>query len=270
MLSKRTAFVEARESLLTEITESLRSDERFVAAWLAGGYGRGEQIWTSDLDIHVVVADANSEILCAMPWPSGGRTTPERLKLFQQFGTPAIIYDAHGNNQLGGSFTHIVYQESAQNVDWMLTPQQKAHVLPDTLLLFDKVGLATAPAEEPETQEEQSERASMHVSFFWMIASANVMNLLAGDLCEFHMLLIFLEEALREVRAALRGDQARYVSHTHSRVYATCEEQATALRSLCDEMEKLMPAVVELGGYLPPEPRAMVEKRLELLTIASD
>jgi hypothetical protein len=33
-----------------------------------------------------------------------------------------------------------------------------------------------------------------------------------------------------------------------------------------DEMEKLMPVVVELGGYLPPEPRAVVEKRLELLT----
>ncbi|MEO9027327.1 MAG: hypothetical protein ABI413_00775 [Ktedonobacteraceae bacterium] len=266
MSSQRVAFVQARESLLAEITESLRNGERFVAAWLAGSFGRGQQSWQSDLDLHVVVAEAYSEVLCAMPWRAGGRTTPERLALFQHFGTPAIIYDSHGNNQLGGTFTHIVYQESAQNVDWMLTPQQQAHVLPETLLLFDKVGLPAAPAEELETREEQCERASMHVSFFWMIASANIMNLLAGDVGEFHMLLLWMEDNLHELRAALRGEQARWISNTHSRVYATREEQIAALRHLCDEMEALMPAVVELGGYLPPNPRAMVEMRLALFT----
>lgn len=261
----RTAYTQARERLLAEITESLRSDERFVAAWLAGSIGRGEGSWQSDLDLHVVVADEYSEALCAMPWPSGARTTPERLQLLQQFGTPAIIYDAHGNNQLGGTFTYVVYQESAQNVDWMLTPYHQAHLLPETLLLFDKVGLPAAPAEEPETKEEQSERASLHVGFFWMIACANIKNLLAGDLCKFHMLLLWLEDNLLEVRAALRGEQARYISRKHSRVYATQEEQIAALRRLCDEMEALMPAVVDLGGYVPPAPRAMVEMRLELL-----
>lgn len=261
----RTTFVQSRERLLAEITESLRNDERCVAAWLAGSIGRGEGSWQSDLDLHVVVADEYSEAFCATPWPAGARTTPERLQLFQQFGTPAIIYDAHGNNQLGGTFTHVVYQESVQNVDWMLTPHHQAHLLPETLLLFDKVGLPTAPAEKPETQEEQSERASMHVGFFWMIASANVMNLLAGDLIEFHMLLLWLEGNLHELRAALRGEQARYISHTHSRIYTTQEEQVAALRRLCDEMEDLMPEVVDLGGYLPPAPRAMVEMRLDLL-----
>lgn len=265
MSSKRAAFLQAREDLLAKITESLRNDERFVAAWLAGSIGRGEGSWQSDLDLHVVVADEYSEALCAMPWPAGARTTPERLQLFQRFGTPAIIYDAHGNNQHGGTFTHVVYQKSAQNVDWMLTPQHQAHLLPETLLLFDKVGLPAAPAEEPETKEEQSERASLHVGFFWMIASANVMNLLAGDLGEFHMLLLWLEDNLHEVRAALRGEQARYISHTNSRVYATQDEQVAALRRLCDEMEALMPAVVDLGGYVPPATRAMVEMRLELL-----
>lgn len=266
MSSQRTAFVQARENLLAAITQRLRNDERFVAAWLAGSIGRGEGSWHSDLDLHVVVAEEYGKELCATPWHGGARTTPERLALFQQFGTPVIIYDAHGNNQLGGSFTHIVYQESAQNVDWMLTPQSQAHILPGTLLLFDKVGLPAAPAEEQETREEQSERASMHVGFFWMIASANVMNLVAGDLGEFHMLLLWLEGSLHEVRAALRGEQARYISHTHSQVYATREAQVAALRHLCDEMEQLMPAVEKMGGYLPANPRSMIEKRLELLT----
>lgn len=61
MSSKQTAFVQERERLLAEITEYLRNDERFVAAWLAGSYGRGEQTWQSDLDIHVVVAEG---LLC--------------------------------------------------------------------------------------------------------------------------------------------------------------------------------------------------------------
>ncbi|GHO51341.1 hypothetical protein KSX_95040 [Ktedonospora formicarum] len=90
--------MQARERLLAEITESLHNDERFVAAWLAGSYGRGEQTWLSDLDLHVVIAEAYSETLCATPWPYGAGTTEERLALFQQFGTPSLLFEAHSNN----------------------------------------------------------------------------------------------------------------------------------------------------------------------------
>ena len=123
MPEARRRYVQAREVLLTYITETLERDERIVAAWLAGSYGRGEQKWSSDLDLHVVVAHDYSELLCAQPWSVGARTTPERLALFKQFGEPAIIYDAHANNLIGGTFTYVLYQESAINVDWMLIPQ---------------------------------------------------------------------------------------------------------------------------------------------------
>ncbi|MGH2479962.1 MAG: nucleotidyltransferase domain-containing protein, partial [Ktedonobacteraceae bacterium] len=136
MSSKRITFVQERERLLVEITESLRKDERFVAAWLAGSYGRGEQTWQSDLDIHVVVVEEHSGVLCATPWPSGARTTPERLALFSQFGTPAIIFDAHSNNLMGGTFTYVAYQEAGHNVDWMLIPQAKAYQEHPCRLLF--------------------------------------------------------------------------------------------------------------------------------------
>jgi hypothetical protein len=99
MSNNREQYTAARDVLLTEITAFLKNDPRFLAAWLAGSFGRGEQTWLSDLDLHVVIAEAYSEILCATPWPSGGRTTPERLALFQQFGTPTIIFEAHSNNQ---------------------------------------------------------------------------------------------------------------------------------------------------------------------------
>jgi hypothetical protein len=37
------------------------------------------------------------------------------------------------------------------------------------------------------------------------------------------------------------------------------------LRSLCDEMESLMPHVIALGGYATASPRSVIEKRLALL-----
>src|SRR5947207_172790 len=101
MSSHREQYTAARDTLLTEIPAFLKDDPRFVAAWLAGSFGRGEQTWMSDLDIHVVVAEEHSESLCATPWMGGARTTAERLELFQHFGTPTIIFDAHSNNQLG-------------------------------------------------------------------------------------------------------------------------------------------------------------------------
>jgi len=265
MVSKRAAFAQKREQMLTTLTEMLRNDERFVAAWLAGSYGRGEQTVGSDLDLHVVVADAYSEVLCAKPWEAGAKTTPERLALFSQIEAPSFAGDVHQNNQLGGTFTYVAYLESALNVDWMLTPQHAAHQLPDTRMLFDKVGLTAAPPAEPETLEERAERASSQVGWFWLDACENARNLLAGNLCEFHEMYTWMVNHVREVRAALRGEQVRWISNTHSRVYATREEQVAALRALCDEMEMLMPEVVRLGGYVPKNPRVVVEKRLALL-----
>jgi hypothetical protein len=266
MSPQREAYTWARETLLEHIVTTLKKDERFVAAWLAGSFGRGEQTWMSDLDIHVVVADAYSEQLCATPWPFGAKTTEERLALFEQFGTPAIVYDAHSNNQLGGTFTFVLYQESAQNIDWMLIPQEKAYQERPSLMLFDKIGIPEPSTPEPESHEQRIERVSMNVGFFWMIACSNVKNLLASDLIEFHMLLLWLEENIREVQAALRGGRTTYVSHSHSQIYTTQEDQVAALRQLCDEMEALMPQVIKLGGYVPSSPRSMVEKRLALLS----
>ncbi|GHO72391.1 hypothetical protein KSD_01620 [Ktedonobacter sp. SOSP1-85] len=142
--------------------------------------------------------------------------------LFEQFGTPTILFEAHSNNQLGGTFTYVLYKESAHNIDWMLIPQKIAHYEPQALLLFDKVGLPEPPKEEQVSQEELMKNASDSVGFFWMIAAANVKNLLYGDLCEFHLGLLRLENSIHEVRSALQGKRPPYISHTHSLVYATC------------------------------------------------
>lgn len=262
MSSNREQYVAARDTLLAEITAFLKDDPRFLAAWLAGSFGRGEQTWLSDLDIHIVVAEAASETLCATPRSGGGSTTPERLALFQHFGTPTIIFEAHSKNQIGGTFTHVVYGESAQNIDWMLIPQHKAHQEPPSVVLFDKVGIPEAPDPEPLTREKAVDTISDTVSFFWMIASAAAKEI-EGDIIHFHILLLWLRDAIRKVNYALEFKVPPFKRNWPEVCY-TLATRAAALRQLCDEMEQLVPVVVAFGASVPTEPRIVVEKRLAL------
>src|SRR5260221_12299735 len=115
------------------------------------------------------------------PWLEGAKTTEERLALFQQFGTPGIIFERNNHaNQIGGILTNVVYQETAQSVDWMLIAQAKAHLEHSSLLLFDKVGLPEPPTLGPESFEQRIERASTNVGFFWIIACGSARALIAG------------------------------------------------------------------------------------------
>lgn len=265
MSIEQMKYVQARTLLLEQITATLQGDERFVAAWLAGSFGRGEETWLSDLDLHVVVSDVASVSLCATPWQVGAKTTEERLALFKQFGTPGIIFERKNHTDQGvGILTNVVYQESAQSVDWMLIPQAEASREHASLLLFDKVGIPQLPAPEPESLEQRIERASTQVGFFWIIACGSARALAAGRLLLFASYLLELEGAIRQVKAALRGEHAAYTKHTDLRMPFTHEQRVTTVRHLCDEMEQLMPRVVQLGGYVPASPRTLVEMRLAL------
>lgn len=266
MSMERMKYVQARATLLEKITTTLQGDERFVAAWLAGSFGRGKETWLSDLDLHVIVSEAASPVLCATPWRTGARTTEERLAVFSQFGTPGLIFERTEHaNQLNGVLTNVVYQESSQNVDWMLIPQAKAYREPETLLLFDKVGLPGPPLSEPESPEQRLERVSTQAGFFWIIACGSARALTAGRMLLFFAYLLELENAIREVKAALRGEIATYTKHSDLQLATTHERRVAMLRGLCDEMERLMPQLVQMGGYVPESPRDIVEKRLALV-----
>ncbi|HEX8034308.1 MAG TPA: nucleotidyltransferase domain-containing protein [Ktedonobacterales bacterium] len=271
MASRRAAYIQARTELLERITRMLREDERIVAAWLSGSFGRGEETWLSDLDLHVIVSDAFSTSLCTAPWNEAAKTTPERLALFSQFGTPGLIYERlqHASYD-GGILTNVVYQESGQSVDWLLIPQAIAHRESPSLLLFDKVGLPEPPSPEPERPEERVERLSRQVGFFWIIACGSARALAGSKLALFASYLIDLEQALQGVKATLRGDPVPFVKSTDRKMAVTQEACAAILRDLCDEMEGLMPQVVQLGGYVPASPRAVVEMRLALATDERD
>src|SRR5512143_811598 len=94
-----------RDELLARIIHALSNDERFVAAWLTGSFGRNDADALSDLDLTLVVSDAYSGNLCKRNEQVSSQTTAERLDLFSQFGTPAIIHENNHNAPEGGTFT---------------------------------------------------------------------------------------------------------------------------------------------------------------------
>ena len=98
-----------------------------------------------------------------------------------------------------------------------------------------------------------------------MIAASSVKNLLQDDPVQFHLMMRWLENSLREVRAALRGEQAPFTKASRIQLLVKQEEQIAVLRAVCDEMETLIPQVIESGGYVSSSPRSAVELRLALL-----
>src|SRR5690349_10340969 len=103
----------SRLTLLSDIIAGLSSDERFIAAWLTGSFGRDAADALSDLDLNVVVARQFVDVLCARPHEVGAGTTKERLALISRFGKPAVIHENHHNAPRGGTFTYVLYTESA-------------------------------------------------------------------------------------------------------------------------------------------------------------
>jgi hypothetical protein len=166
----------AREQLLKHITETLIQDERFVAAWLTGSYGRGEADAVSDLDLNIIVKDEHATDLCSRPQMVQAGTIPTRLALISQFGQPTLIHENHYNAPGNGSFTFVLYSENAVMVDWILIPQAQAQRPPVTRLLFDKVGIQVL--DEPTMSLTNLAEKS---AFFWMMLAITAKYIVRQD-----------------------------------------------------------------------------------------
>ncbi|HUF00132.1 MAG TPA: nucleotidyltransferase domain-containing protein, partial [Anaerolineales bacterium] len=98
-------YLQSRNVLITSIVTELSSDERLLAAWLTGSYGRNDADEVSDLDLNIVVAEPYTKILCARQEQVSHKTTSARLELFSRFGQPAIIHENNHNAPENGTFT---------------------------------------------------------------------------------------------------------------------------------------------------------------------
>jgi len=257
----------ARRLMLQHIVEVLQADKRFTAAWLTGSLGRQGGDSLSDIDISVVVDASHAPTLCQRPWRVAGRTTADRLAVFQQFGEPVIIHENHHNVAGEGTFTSVTYRAEALTVDWTLLADGDLFQPATSLLLFSKAHYPFQQTAPSPSQPERAQAASEQVAFFWMMSTVAAKYMLRQDIVFFHILLDGLHRTLSEVSRLIEGSPVIYQSGSQARLALTYHEQRAAIQALCAQMETLMPALVALGGYVPPDPKVAVDYLLNLMPL---
>jgi hypothetical protein len=258
----------ARDQFLTALVGALEADESILAAWLGGSLSWGQGDALSDLDLSVVVRDAEGVALCARPWQHAGRTTPERLALFARFGHPAIIHENQNNAPAGGSFTCVIYT-SGITVDWVLIPLSRAVRPPHGRVLFDKVGVPVEAPPAPLTHEQRAARLAERMAFFWMMAYITAKYTVRGDIVYAHHLVLMLNEIVREVRELAGGEPGGYRRGALIGTVVPLDDPPAAIRALCAAIQALTPEVVALGATVPEEPMQLIETLLALMSAPS-
>ncbi|MCP4418291.1 MAG: hypothetical protein GY805_16845 [Chloroflexi bacterium] len=252
-------YAASRERLLAQIIATISDDDRFVAAWLTGSYSRSNQDALSDIDISIVVSDEYSGTLCHRPAQVSAQTTSERMDLFFQFGEIAILHENNHNAPDGGTFTNVIYAQTALIIDWILIPQKTAQRPSPSHMLFDRVGIPEAPPAALETLEQRVEKVSEITAFFWMMMAMTVKYLFRQDTVFVVTWLEDLQKMLREIKRLVAGEPSQYKGGSLLPLAPDCESQIEAIYHLAEEMVGLMPKIAALGCFVRPSPMPTLE-----------
>jgi hypothetical protein len=253
------SYRDERTEFLSNVADTLSRDERFVAAWLTGSLGRNEADSVSDIDLSLVVQDAYSSSLCMRLDQVGPQTSPERYALFSQFGAVALIHENNNNAPEGGTFTFILYADSAIMVDWILIPQSKAKRLVQSKLLFDKTGIPVTPPAQADELEKRQKFVSEKWAFFWMMTAVTIKYVLRNDGVFVAHWIEYLHSLIREMEREISGQPRSYIRGSLSQLQATREKQIESLKQLCQRMQELKSAVAEFTGTKPMMPITEIE-----------
>jgi predicted nucleotidyltransferase len=260
MGTKREAYQKSRDALLAQITAQLSEDERFVAAWLTGSIARNESDSLSDIDLSVVVADAHSPSLCTRLEQVSARTSPERYTLFRQFGEPALIHENNNNAPEGGTFTAVMYAQSALRIDWILVHQSKAIRPIQSRLLFERIFIPLATSPEPEDLEQNRKYVAEQWAFFWLMIVTTIKYIHRGDGVFAAEWIEYFHRLIHEMERRMNREPWKYVRGSRSQLQPTREKQLESIRELCARMLALKPRVTEFIGSEPMTPALEVEK----------
>ncbi len=254
-----------RDALFVRILETLRADHRFIAAWLTGSLGRGDEDALSDLDIYAVIADEHSAGLCAHPEMVTISPAEDRLAFFQSIGQTALIYENHHNAPPGGTASSVLYRGFACYVDWTLVPQSFAVRPAAANLLFERSHIASAPVPVPLDDSDRIAKISEKTAFFWMMAAVTAKYIWRDDLVFSTSWLENLQLLYDEVNSLLQGISLAYGrgSLTHLQINQT--DQSSALRQLCLNFLELKPEIERSGAAFPSDPMYIIGNQLSLI-----
>lgn len=259
------SYREQREVFLAGVVESLVKDSRFVAAWLTGSISRNEADSLSDIDLSLVVSDLNSPGLCTRLEQVSAETSSERYALFSQFGTPALIHENNNNAPNGGTFTFVMYSDSAIMTDWILIPQSTAQRPYSSRLLFDTVGIPVLSAPSAESLEQRRKSVAEQWAFFWMMAAVTIKYIVRNDGVFAAQWMEHLHAMVREIERQLNGEPRMYVRGSLTQLQTTRESQLESIRQLCQKMSKLKQRLATFTGSDPLMPLDEIETLLSFV-----
>ena len=259
-------YAHNRDALFSRLLTFLQADERFVAAWLTGSFGRGTEDNLSDFDLRIVVADAYVNTLCGCG-PDATTyvvnvTSEARLALYKQFGKPLVLREAvsFASDGQGGCFNHVVYRETATTIDWVFIPQASAKIPSEECrLLFDKVGLPMRPPLVAESLEERVAQVSREIGTFWFMTNIAIKYMLRGDTVALYGFLGGTYYMLQEAKRLVAGEPQRYKHGSIKTLATTPQTQVVLIRNMCHEMLEVMEQAAALGAYVPDDPMSVVE-----------
>ena len=144
-----------RDTTLARIVGRLQRDDRVVAVWLTGSFGRDEADAWSDYDLHVAIEDDEFEIWWA-----------ERKELFDSIAPVVFVQaDKPSNAQAGANF-QLVYFSGPVEVDWNVGPVSQATMPITSKVLFARRDIPLTPTPKLDDVERRQE-LQRAVDFFW-------------------------------------------------------------------------------------------------------
>lgn len=248
-----------REFILAEIIEKLSTDERFVAGWLTGSFGRNEADSLSDIDLTLVVSDKYRASLCMRLEQVSAQTAPARFALFSQFGTPALLHENNNNAPEGGTFTFVLYAESAVMIDWILIPHSVAIRPIQSRLLFEKTVLPIEPAPKTEDLDQIKKSVAEQWAFFWMMAIITIKYIQRGDGVFAAEWIEHLHNLVHEIERRLHRQSWTYRRGSLSKLQPTFKKQLQSIKELCDHMLELKAKVSDFIGSDAITPTSEIE-----------
>ncbi len=259
-------YQQRRNALLTRIATELSGDERCLAAWLTGSYGRGDADEVSDLDICLVLAETYRGSLCTRLEQVSSRTSKERLELFRKFGEPALIHENNNNAPPDGTFTFVLYGGSAVMVDWTIIPPANAARPFQSVLLFDKANIPISPPPEAEGLEQSRKAVAEQWAFFWMMMAVTIKYIIRKDNVFVANWLENLHRLTQEIGRRIQRKPWTYTRGSVSQLPSSLQQQVESIRALCKNMQELALEVERFSGIVPALPMAEIETLLSLIT----
>lgn len=198
------------------------------------------------------------------PVKISAETSAERYSLFCQFGTAALIHENNHNAPKDGTFTFVLYAESALMVDWTLIPQASAVRPHQSKILFDKVEIPVSSPLIMESLEQSKEFIVERWAFFWMMTAVTIKYIIRGDGVFVTQWIEYLNGIIQDIERHMNRVPWSYTRGSISQLQSTPEKQMESIRQLCNKMQGLHPMAVKFTGSELSMPLKEIETLLSL------